>query len=213
MKIQVRRHLADLISSYQAPLVEALEAEGKSLVIQALERKDVIEREVRPRTAPRAPARVFKLSTKVDRVELRGDDLFVLDYKTSYSVLRLGIDWKKIEEDDRSTWSRAVKSLQLPLYAIVLAGLHGRTPADVHGRFVMLGRNRLGPEIEFSPIEEVPKGETAASEERRERMETAGRLIDALLLEIADPGTPFAPVPEGDEACRFCPYKGFCGRP
>ena len=199
LRHQTRRHLADFLRLYQKPVLANLAGEGKDLMILGLERAVSGERAG------------FKLKARIDRTERRGDDLFVLDYKTSHDARSFGIDFGRLDIEARATWGRAVKSLQLPLYTLLLAG-DMKLPADrVHSRFILLGRNRLGPEAEFSPFESRRKGEAVAPETRHERVETMGRLIDALLAEIADPGRPFEPAAE-DDACRFCPFPALCGR-
>jgi len=200
MKLQARRHLVDFLRLYQKPLAEGLEAEEKRLVILGLEQTLAGERGG------------FRLQARVDRTEKRGEGLFVLDFKTFHNTRYLGIDFERLDLDDRASWGRAIRSLQLPLYTMVLAQKEGLPSAEVHGRFVMLGRSRLGPEIEFSPYDAREKGAPEDPAARREKIAKVEQVIDLLLAEIADPGRPFEAAEADSDACRFCPFPALCGR-
>jgi hypothetical protein len=201
MKLQTRAHLLDFLKDYQRPVVEALAAEGKALTVLGLEQTV---------TGTRAG---LKLQARVDRTERRGEDFYFLDYKTTSQWRSLGIDFERLDLHDRSSWGRAVGSLQLPLYTLVLAEREGRPAEAIHGRFVLLGRNRLSPEAEFSPYDprREGKGEPEDPAARRARMAAVERLIDSLLAEIPDPRLRFEPDAE-TKTCRICPFKALCGR-
>jgi hypothetical protein len=225
---QVRSHLREFLTGYQAPLLAGLEAEGRQLRILGLERK--LDLEWRGR----------RLTAAVDRLEVRGEDLHVLDYKTTGRTDRLGIDFDKLAIADRASWPRRVGSLQLPFYHLILS----RTPlpppfsleADdrrpVRCALVLLGKPRLHPGIEleaFSGGRGMKKldgilgsagssaGEKAAAREGKGRL-TAARialteeLIGRLLDEIVDPARPFDPALRRLESCERCPYAAMCGR-
>jgi len=196
IKLQTKSRLLDFLRSYQKPVIERLTC--KTLTIRSLEETVLGERAD------------FKLQARFDRTEYRGDDLFVLDFKTSHNTRYLGIDFKRLDLEDRKGWSRTIGSLQLPLYTMLVAQKEGRATSEVHGRFVMLGKSRLGPEIEFSPYDVGKKGEPEDPSARREKIDAVESVIDSLLAEIVDPGRPFEPA--GDEAaCRFCPFPALCG--
>ncbi len=241
MKIQMKSHLKEFLTDYQVPIIEALEKEGKELRILGLEK----------RTG--ADYRGFKLTAKIDRTEMRGGEYYVLDYKTSAKTTYLGIDFRKLELEDRASWTKYVLSLQLPLYGLILsraltsaelgkgpgaaaAGESGPVPPfpapeRIHGTFVMVGRNRLSPRIEYSAYtgDQVfrdwdrtiadPKsgpGEIAAARAEREaerlrRVALMGEIIGRLLAEIADPAVPFDPALRRERACDDCPFRVICG--
>jgi RecB family exonuclease len=200
MKLQTLRHLGDFLTLYQKPILKALASERKALRIIGLEREVAGERAG------------LKLKARIDRTEMRGEEIYVLDYKTSHDVRTLGIDFGRLDLGARRGWSQWVRSLQIPLYTLLLAQELGVPSEKVRGRFVMLGRNRLSPEAEFSPYEARKKGAPADPSERRDRIATVERLIEMLLAEIADPAKPFEPAAEDSGACRFCPYPDLCGR-
>ena len=186
MSLQVRRHLGEFISDHQIPLIRGLEARRSRLRLLSL------ERHVETRSRPAAGT--FRLTARMDRTETRGRDITVLDYKTGANEKYLGIRFEKLDPADRGTWSDAVSSFQIPLYMLICSRVEGVRPEDIHGRFLMLGKNRLGPEIEFSPFDE--EGSPRSGRARVRLME---RLIGLVLEEIVDPGTPFDPAlaPQG----------------
>jgi ATP-dependent helicase/nuclease subunit B len=228
MKIQMQAHLKDFLTGYQARVIEALEREGRELRVLGLEKKVGAEH------------RGFKLTAKIDRTEMRGGDFHVLDYKTSAKTTYLGIDFRKLELEERSSWTKYALSVQLPLYGLILsrlpaAGDEGGTSVLPRHRsnclFVMLGRNRLSPRIEYSayagdkPFREWDKtiadpkaaGDAAAAArvareaELRRRMELMEEIIGRLLAEIADPSVPFDPSGRRDNACEHCSFSTICG--
>jgi ATP-dependent helicase/nuclease subunit B len=196
LKIQVKRHLGDFLLRYQAPLIEKLEA--KALTILELETLKSTEAEF--------GGTGFKLSAKMDRIELRDGAPFILDYKTGASEQYMKIAFESLANDPREQWSQAVKNVQLPFYSLFYAGVHCLPPESVRSRFVMLGRNALGPEIEFSPFNEDN------SEVRKAQMGLMKRVIGTLLNEIVDQAKPFEPGSDPAATCPECPYAYMCDR-
>ncbi|OGD30140.1 MAG: hypothetical protein A2Y56_09910 [Candidatus Aminicenantes bacterium RBG_13_63_10] len=198
INLQARRHLRDFITGYQASLVRDLNGKKEQLKIVGLEE--------RVKTDRCAGGRVFQIKGKVDRTETRGDRLFVLDYKTGANEAYYGINFRKLDLEDRSSWNKAVASLQLPFYSLLLAKRHDRPSRDIHSRLVMLGKKRLDPEIEFSPYDQEDK------EARAAQIETMEGLIDQLLQEIVNEDLPFDPGPVSVSDCESCPYAVLCSR-
>ncbi len=228
LKRQVRTHLREFLTGYQAAILAGLEAEGQELRILGLERKFDLEWEGR------------RLTAAVDRLEARGGELHVLDYKTSGRADRQGIDFDRLDLSDRASWPRRIGSLQLPFYHLILSraplpppfSLEAGGRRDVRCALVLLGKPRLHPGIEFEAfsggrelkkLDEIFRSakssteEKAAAREGRNRL-LAGRialteaLIGRLLAEIADPARPFDPALRRPEACERCPYAAMCGR-
>lgn len=200
MMLQTKSHLADYLEKCQIEILRAFEAEGQAVRLLALEQSRTIEHAG------------FTLSGRFDRVETRGDQLFILDYKTSADALKYGIRWNKLELENRPSWKTAVGSLQMPLYTMILAKTHEKPSEEIQGRFVMLGRTRIHPGIESSPYDAKSGRDPVTPELRRERIETMERLIDSLLGEIVDPAVPFTPAAEGDRVCSYCDFKNLCNR-
>jgi ATP-dependent helicase/DNAse subunit B len=200
MMLQTKGHLVDYIEKCQIEILRALEAENQPVRLLALELAQTIEHAG------------FTLAGRFDRVETRGDQLFILDYKTSADALKYGIRWNKLVLGDRPSWKTAVGSLQMPLYTMILAKTHKKPSEEIQGRFVMLGRTRIHPGIESSPYDAKSGRDPVTPELRRERIETMERLIDGLLHEIIDPAVPFTPAAAGDRVCTYCDFKTLCNR-
>ncbi|MDP2916223.1 MAG: PD-(D/E)XK nuclease family protein [Candidatus Aminicenantes bacterium] len=198
MRLQVRRHLRDFLSDYQIPIIQDLETKGKHLRLLSLEKRLWAER-----MADNTP---LKITAKVDRIESRGDDVYILDYKTSASTKYLGIKFNKLDFAVRESWAQAVSSLQIPLYHWIYARTSEVLPARIQARFLMLGKNSLGPSSEYSPYEKDD------DDIRGEQIKTMDRFIDELLIEIIDPRIPFAPCRNLGGVCEDCPYAYLCNR-
>lgn len=198
MRLQARRHLMEFVTDYQAPLIQSLKSAKGGLKILSLEQRLSLEH--------RAGDRTFQLKGKVDRTETRRGRLFVLDYKTSSNEKYYSVNFKKLDPEDRATWNKAVSSLQLPFYTMLLSRIHKKPSADIHCCFVMLGKNRLGSRIEFFPYDEEN------GEERAGQIKIMEDLIDRLLVEITDENEPFRPDLASERACGWCPYTVLCNR-
>jgi len=196
MMLQTKRHLGDYIEQGQADIVRRFRIEKKDVRILNLERSHEMRRGT------------FTLFGKMDRVETRGEDLYVLDYKTGADEKKYGIKWKKIDLEARATWAKAIGSLQMPLYTILAADLFKKRPEKIQGRFVMLGKQRINPEIEVSPYGTLG----LEPEVHAQRLEMMDELINKLLAEIVDPKIPFTPAAEADRVCLYCDYKSLCNR-
>jgi ATP-dependent helicase/nuclease subunit B len=200
MMLQTKGHLVDYLEKCQIEILRALEAENQPVRLLALELDQTID------------YAGFTLAGRFDRLETRGDQLFILDYKTSANALKYGIRWNKLELGDRPSWKIAVGSLQMPLYTMILAKTHEKSSEEIQGRFVMLGRTRIHPGIESSPYDAKSGRDPVTPELRRERIETMERLIDGLLGEIVNSAVPFTPAAEGDRVCTYCDFKTLCNR-
>lgn len=186
MKQQIQTHLANFIEHYQKVML------GRSSVtLLAVEQKFEIQRGK------------FRLAGKLDRVERRGDHVFILDYKTGKPDSIKGVDFGKLDIRQRETWKDAVSSLQLPLYAMLYAGGTGTPIEQTIPAYLKLGQALLDEEIEvpmftggIQPAEAYGKLED---------------LLDRLLEEVTNVAMPFAPTDRFDRDCTYCPFQTICG--
>ncbi|MCS7081774.1 MAG: PD-(D/E)XK nuclease family protein [Bacteroidetes bacterium] len=182
---QVERQLERFLDAYQVPL-----AQREPVVIEALEQR------------LRANWEGVFCEGVLDRIERRGDRLYVLDFKTgSGQGERYRIHVRALDPEDRSSWARAIGSVQLPLYRRLCALAYGVAPTAVEVRYLFLGQSRLGPHIEDARMGPDPH--------------TACELVEAVLRrifeELFDPDQPFRPPERLERTCPGCPFQAICG--
>ena len=187
LRQQVRYQLRRLITHYQRPLCRR-----EPITLLELESK-----------VSRLTTNGFTFSGKLDRVEQRGQQTYILDYKTGGDEKRLGIDFQKLVVDQRETWAKAIGSLQLPMYMMLYAGDRKTTVENITAAYLLLGRNRIDESIEIRLFDDgVAVGEIYPKLEQ---------IIFGLLKEITDREVPFVPTDDVQEHCPYCPYTTICG--
>jgi len=186
LRNQVNRHLRDFLSGYLRPLVGSYRVEIKSL-----------EHDVKTKW------KGFSLRGRLDVVEERDGESFLIDYKKSAdkSSYRMRLDRLSLEE--RESWYRAIPTLQLPFYIILHAAETGTAPADVHAMFLLLGRTLMDSGIELPLFEEQASV--------HESWPVLERVIRDLLQEIVSPDVPFSPPPDLRAVCPRCDFTAICG--
>jgi hypothetical protein len=88
---QIRQRMREFLEYYQQPLLEK-----EVVTITGLEGRLSAEKDA------------VSFKGFVDRVELRGDRVFILDYKTGHSETHARINRSKLVVDDRASWSDAI---------------------------------------------------------------------------------------------------------
>jgi len=218
MRKQIEQHLEEFLLAYQQKAVLELEAARQSLTLLELEKDLKLDYKLGQRT--------FHLKGKIDRIEKRGEYLCLLDYKTSASERNQIINIDKLEIEDRSTWPQAIKSLQLPFYQLLASAGYDLAPEDIYSAVIILGRNHLNENIEYSPLKgrkgKQPKGQvekifplSESDEEKLKRQDNfrlIKQVIDRLFLEIVDGSQPFSARFKAEDSCTYCPFTSFCGQ-
>jgi ATP-dependent helicase/nuclease subunit B len=206
LKHQLRRHLGDFLSGYQAGILRNLPS-GR---IKLLELE--MERNIELRIGEDA----YRATVRADRVEEREAIVHILDYKTGAGRTFQEIGFKKLAgvplEDlrakPRDFYGIAFKSIQVPFYILAFSRLLGIASESVEGKIVLLGMNGLDAKIEFSPLD---AGKSKEDPPRGRKLAMMEAVIHGLLREINDPGKPF--VAARDSAvCAGCPYAVTCDR-
>ncbi len=183
IKKQVINRLIELLTGYFIPLAKA-----HRIIIKNLE------------TVINIRLKDFNLKGIIDRIELRDDVTFIIDYKTSSSNTSLKIDLDKLEINNRDTWFSAVKSVQIPLY-IILYTRFANPEAMPRGLYLLLGRTGIDrKKIEYEPVRFDP--------ETYRLMED---YIVNLLEDIINPEIPFQPPEDMKKTCPKCNYQEVCG--
>lgn len=186
LKMQILCHLRDFLKGYQAAMLE----DGP---IEILELESDLK----------ITWKGFVLKGRLDRVEKRGDRIYIIDYKTQASDTYLRIRHDRLDPDARATWYEAIGSLQLPLYLLLLSEARALSVEQITPIFLFLGRVRLDREIE-SPL--FKEGDAM-----QEQFEALQQVILGLLREITDPALPFAPAQDLKAACPLCDFRNICG--
>ena len=186
LRDQVRRHLSDFVQHYVGGL-----AAGHRVTVQALEH------------SISASSRGFALRGRLDAVEDRDGKAFLIDYKTSSNRMRYAMRLKKLDIGDRTTWSTAIPTLQLPFYVLLRSEETGIPPAAIQAMFLLLGRTAMDEKIEVPLFGDKDDAATA--------WPILESVIFGLLEEIVSPDMPFAPTPDLKSACPWCDFKNICG--
>jgi hypothetical protein len=139
---------------------------------------------------------------QIDRIERRGDKVYILDYKIRQDDTPYKIRWKKFSPESRETWSDAIGSLQLPLYMLLYSELTRTSDSEIVPVYVFLGRNQLGKDIEAGISEDGLTGDMRSQ---------LRKVIAGLANEIKDPAKPFRPTRDLKKNCPKCPYQVMCG--
>jgi len=220
MKKQIDRHLKDFLRNYQEMAVSLLHQAKMNLKLLALETKLKAEHRVGEAS--------FQLTGKVDRMEKRGKFLCLLDYKTSANEKSYRVKFDKLDPDHRQSWAEAIGSLQLPFYQLLAASYHKTDPASIYSALILLGKNHLSLEAEYSPLLPAKKKGTSVEEQTtrffplnfgeqelatyQENFRLLADIIDRLLLEIINPEIPFTPDGLQTGQCQHCAFTDFCGQ-
>lgn len=145
----------------------------------------------------------YTMTGMIDRIERRGDSVYILDYKISARTDRLRIAFNKLDPADRSTWYDSIGSLQLPVYMILFENNFTDLDGQLNPVFLLLGKQRLDTHIET--------GLRDMTDNPDEDITMIKEIVRKLLDEITDPEMDFQPAEDLTAECPNCPYKFICG--
>ncbi len=186
MKMQVERQLRRYLVEWRRPLVD-----GSPVTVIDVEHRMQCENRGR------------RFVGRADHVEMRGDRVFILDYKTAADRDRYRIRFDALDVNDREGWKASIGSLQLPFYAMLYSRTTGTGVEHLVPAYVMLGR-----QIVDSTMEAPLFGDSDNVAELSVRLET---VIHGLLDEIGAEGTPFVPTTDLRRHCPNCAFVDLCG--
>ena len=141
------------------------------------------------------------LSGRVDRVERRGDTIYIIDYKTGSSVGTPNPDFK---DSPREEWYKKLKSVQLPLYINLYMQNHQNAKIEKLNSSLLLLREKDFKEEPLFYEEDESKKKIA--------MDLYMKAVKTLIEEILDSSIPFTPTVNPKEHCQNCPFKIICGK-
>ncbi len=135
----------------------------------------------------------------IDRLEERGNDIFIVDYKTSSDRRQYEVRWDRFDLNDRGTWKKAFKSIQLIFYMYLLDkcanNQHKPTNASV-----MFLREKDISKIEIRLFKEGDD----------KHKQNVPPIIETLISEICTKST-FEPTDDLNN-CKWCIYMDTCYR-
>ncbi|TAK62382.1 MAG: PD-(D/E)XK nuclease family protein, partial [Bacteroidetes bacterium] len=185
-KEQVAEHLWKFLERYQIPLVER-----EQITIMALERSLQVEKWG------------VTLKGTIDRIEMRGTHVHILDYKTTSDEKALCIRLDRLIPDDSSTWQDAIQSFQLPMYMLLYNEMTDRGTEHITPAYLFLGRTTIDGEIEGGIGNEHESAGTV--------YRAIEKVIFNMIQEILDPNHAFLPASHIEKQCPACPYHVMCG--
>jgi len=183
---QVFRHLRDFLLDYLAPL-----ARSQPVLIRSLEHEAA------------TLWKGFRLRGRIDVVQERNGRTFLLDYKSSSNRAAYRLRLDRLSLDDRSTWSGAIPTLQLPVYVLLYSSESGQPATGIQAQFLLLGRTRMDAGIEL-PVVDNPGA-------AHESWVVIERVLQTLLEEIISPEVPFRPAEDLRAVCPRCDFATVCG--
>ena len=185
-KRQIAKHLEQYIAGVQSTIVAEHRVE-----IQSLE------------TELKCTVQNKTFGGRVDRIEKRDGEIHILDYKTGSNEKNVTINLKRLQFDDRSTWKKAIGSVQLPLYAMLYSHMTGSEITEIVPTIVFLGKRTLDDKTEFRIFE--------SRDDAEQWYPTLEGIILKLVDEILDPSLPFVPTDDIESDCPSCPFTYICG--
>ncbi len=180
IKNQVRRRLSEFLDQYQT---------SRPATITGLEDKLSVQ------------FGDYKLNGRFDRIETRGDKIWILDYKTSS-----GNDIRSaLEQFDLNDPDKLAQLIQLAIYWVIYATLKEKSPETIVPAYLFFGDNTFGENSEVRLIRSQP---TPA-----EQYEEYKTKITALLDRITNPEEAFCPPEEKKlrDCCPYCEFSTICG--
>lgn len=143
------------------------------------------------------------LEGRADRIERRGNTVFVVDYKTNAN--EKVPDLQKFSLSDRQDWDKTIKSVQLPFYLLACSNSY---PDPKNASLMILGLENIREAFLFKADDKKnPICDEGAKTVRDDLFQAIRNLVE----EILDPDIPF--IPAGDKKrCQSCPFATVCGR-
>jgi len=187
LKVQVKEQLKAYLEKYEVPRLRE-----SPVTLLALEKRFEVD------------MNGWRFQGRIDRIEDRGGKISILDYKTGGDARRHRIRFDKLNPVDRSTWTEAIGSLQLPMYMLLYGGSNGGTTDNVDPAYLMLGKGQIDQKIE------VPLFDRNGSQDQSNAAMIESVMFK-LLDELTDLSQPFLPPHDLQEQCPNCPFTGLCG--
>ena len=180
--------------------VEKLLAEGTAWTIKFLEK--FLSKSIQLQLAEE----IIEITLKgfVDRVDLTGNSIRIIDYKTGLVDKKELVlqEWTDLLDDPEKD-----KCFQLLMYAYLLDDVFRITDATVEAGIMSLKRVKTG----FLPIAIPNEKEGLNKGIDHHSLKSFEEILFRILQEMFDPEVPFDQT-ENLDICKRCPYINLCGR-
>ena len=186
LRVQIRRRMGEYLRDYLRPLVAESE-------VRILELETPIE----------GVLHGFSFTGFIDRMDQRDGRIVIMDYKTGGDTKADRIALDKLDPSNRDTWSSAIASVQLPVYALLYAARTQTPLSEIRPVYLRLGLEEINPAAEHSFVADETLLEAAYA--------LSSQVLEGILNEIVDPEIPFVPATDLDTACVHCGFKTLCG--
>ncbi len=177
------------------------------LLQDTTEQKDIVIQEVEDwhRMPYRAGGYDIKLIGKIDRVDRRGGNIYIIDYKTGSSSDVPSKDTEDFRPENRARWKDRIKSVQLPFYIMLYRYQHPDIGINqMEATLLMLGK-QSGKDMKTNLFDRGGRAQI----DRQLYYDTCREVIDTLIHEIFNLDTPFAPA-DDPNTCKYCPFSVMC---
>jgi ATP-dependent helicase/nuclease subunit B len=186
MKRQIMEHLRSFLEEYQRPVLQKGAVE-----IIGLEAKLVAEKNG------------FKFKGFLDRIERRGEKIYILDYKSGSNADSLRINFKNLDPSDRQSWNHYIGSMQLPFYTLLYSESAHESPDNIVPAYLFLGSSEINEGIEKKLFDD--------DEQSRRNYGMLESILFSIVREITEMSVPFHPTADPERSCPSCPFNVLCG--
>lgn len=143
-----------------------------------------------------ADGRKVKIGGRIDRIDSRGGETWLIDYKTgAYAVPSRKMQDTALKS--RREMKKLIKSFQLPVYSWLYSQVKGEPP----------------PRAAYYSLKDIKEDEIFGKSDPSDAL---GKIfipsLQNLIGEILDPAEPFVADDEDDVRCSYCEFSDMCGR-
>ncbi len=142
----------------------------------------------------------LRFTGKMDRIHRKGNETFIVDYKTGGDPRISGL--RKFSLEERSQWHKTFSPIQLPFYLFLYLNEAGDgKPEELNSGLMLLKPRTIKEDYLFKD-----------GDDRESIYRQYEEGIFSLVREILDPDKKWSDTPDPGGNCGWCPYKALCGR-
>ncbi|MCX7771370.1 MAG: PD-(D/E)XK nuclease family protein, partial [Proteobacteria bacterium] len=187
LKYQIERQLKNFIGKYKENV--------KAKEVEIIE----LEKDFNPFEVYIENLGKIKIKGRIDRIEKRDGQIFVVDFKKSSNESRYKVRWDKFDLNKREEWQRSFKSIQLFFYIFLLDKSNNVVYKPDNGSYFLLEKKDLS-QSEIMLFKDL--------NDKEDNFSNIDKIITKLIEEIIL--SPIFKPTENLETCKNCPYKDVC---